>query len=64
MTLFIETLTRLLCHMSPIKITMQNLYASIAKNVKNQQLFMDLYVGIVMDGSRKWCLQQHRLKGC
>jgi hypothetical protein len=26
-----------------------NLYASIAKNVKNQQLFMDLYVGTLMD---------------
>jgi hypothetical protein len=26
-----------------------NLYANIAKNIKNQQLFMDLYVGIVMD---------------
>jgi hypothetical protein len=23
--------------------------ASIAKNVKNQQLFVDLYVGIIMD---------------
>ncbi len=26
-----------------------NLYASIAKYVKNQQLFMDLYAGIIMD---------------
>jgi len=26
-----------------------NLYASITKNVKNQQLFMDLYAGIAMD---------------
>jgi len=26
-----------------------SLYASIAKYVKNQQLFMDLYVGILMD---------------
>jgi hypothetical protein len=26
-----------------------NLYASITKDVKNQQLFMDLYVGIAMD---------------
>jgi len=26
-----------------------NLYAIIAKNVKNQQLFMDLYVGIIVD---------------
>ncbi len=25
------------------------LYASIAKNVKNQKLFMDLHVGIAMD---------------
>jgi len=25
-----------------------NLYASIVKDVKNQQLFMDLYVDIVM----------------
>ncbi len=26
-----------------------NLYASIAKNVKNQQLFMDLFAGTIMD---------------
>jgi hypothetical protein len=26
-----------------------NLYASIAKDVKNQEPFMDLYVGIIMD---------------
>jgi hypothetical protein len=26
-----------------------NLYASIAKYVKNQQLFMDLYVSIIVD---------------
>jgi hypothetical protein len=26
-----------------------NLYASIVKDVKNQQLFMGLYVGIIMD---------------
>jgi hypothetical protein len=26
-----------------------NLYVSIAKNVKNQQLLQDLYVGIIMD---------------
>jgi hypothetical protein len=26
-----------------------NLYASIAKDVKNQQLLRDLYVGITMD---------------
>jgi hypothetical protein len=26
-----------------------NLYASIAKDVKNQQLFMDLHLGIAMD---------------
>jgi len=26
-----------------------DLYASIAKNVLNQQLFMDLYVGTIMD---------------
>jgi hypothetical protein len=26
-----------------------NLYASIAKDVKNQQLFMDLHSGIAMD---------------
>ncbi len=26
-----------------------NLYVSIAKNVENQQLFMDLYAGIIMD---------------
>jgi hypothetical protein len=26
-----------------------NLYASIAKDVKNQQLSMDLYVGTIMD---------------
>ncbi len=26
-----------------------NLYARMAKDVKNQQLFMDLYAGIVMD---------------
>jgi hypothetical protein len=26
-----------------------NLYASITKDVKNDQLFMDLYAGIVMD---------------
>jgi hypothetical protein len=26
-----------------------NLYASNAKDVKNQQLFMDLHVGITMD---------------
>jgi hypothetical protein len=26
-----------------------NLYASIAKYVKNQQLFMDLYASILMD---------------
>jgi len=26
-----------------------NLYASIAKDVKNQQLFMDLYAGFVMN---------------
>jgi hypothetical protein len=26
-----------------------NLYASIAKDVKNQKLFMDLYANIVMD---------------
>jgi hypothetical protein len=26
-----------------------NLYVSIAKDVKNQQLFMDLCAGIVMD---------------
>jgi hypothetical protein len=26
-----------------------NLYGNIAKDVKNQQLFMDLYAGIVMD---------------
>jgi hypothetical protein len=26
-----------------------NIYASIAKDVKDQQLFMDLYVGIAMD---------------
>ncbi len=26
-----------------------NLYASIAKDVKNQQLFMDLYSSIIMD---------------
>jgi hypothetical protein len=26
-----------------------NLYASIAKDIKNQQLFMELHVGIVMD---------------
>jgi hypothetical protein len=29
-----------------------NLYASIVKNVKNQQLFMDLYAGTVMDVSK------------
>ncbi len=27
----------------------ENLYASNAKDVKNQQLFMDLHAGIVMD---------------
>jgi hypothetical protein len=27
----------------------ENLYTSIAKDVKNQQLFMDLHVGITMD---------------
>jgi hypothetical protein len=26
-----------------------NLYASIVKDVKNQQLFMDLYSGTIMD---------------
>ncbi len=26
-----------------------NLYASMAKDVKNQQLFIDLYVGTIMD---------------
>ncbi len=26
-----------------------NLYASIAKEIKNQQLFMDIYAGIAMD---------------
>ncbi len=26
-----------------------NLYASIAKDVKNQQLLQDLYAGIIMD---------------
>jgi hypothetical protein len=26
-----------------------NLYASIAKDVKNQQLFMDIYVSTIMD---------------
>jgi hypothetical protein len=26
-----------------------NIYANIAKDVKNQQLFMDLHAGIVMD---------------
>ncbi len=26
-----------------------NLYASIAKDVKNQQLFMDLHAGIAID---------------
>ncbi len=27
----------------------ENLYASIAKDVKNEQLFMDLHAGIAMD---------------
>jgi len=26
-----------------------NLYVNIAKDIKNQQLFMDLYVGTIMD---------------
>jgi len=26
-----------------------NLYVSMAKDVKNQQLFIDLYVGTIMD---------------
>jgi hypothetical protein len=29
-----------------------NLYASIAKEVKNQQLFMDPHVGIAMDAKK------------
>jgi hypothetical protein len=33
MTLFVDTYTRLLCHMNPINIIMENLYANIAKNV-------------------------------
>jgi hypothetical protein len=34
-----------------------NLYASNAKNVKNQQLFMDLHAGIVMDVKNQQLLQ-------
>jgi hypothetical protein len=30
-----------------------NLYASIVKEIKNQQLFMDLHVGIAMDVKKK-----------
>jgi hypothetical protein len=33
----------------PHKYYNGNLYASNVKNVKNQQLFMDLHVGIIMD---------------
>jgi hypothetical protein len=33
-----------------------NLYASNVKDVKNQQLFMDLHAGIVMDVKNKQLL--------
>jgi hypothetical protein len=35
--------------MSPINITMEMYMQVWQKNVKNQQLFIDLYVGTIMD---------------
>jgi hypothetical protein len=48
MTLFVDTHTIILSYESH-KYYNGNLDVSIAKYVKNQQLFMDLYAGIVMD---------------
>jgi hypothetical protein len=65
MTLFVDTYVKLLCHMSPINITMETYmqvlqkmliisnyyktYMQVLQWMLKKKLLQDLYVGIAMD---------------